>query len=145
MSLEEEIRSVIPAKVERAAAAVILGIMGVAFAVIGWFNPSTTSILPACPLLTLTGFACPGCGMTRGFHALLHGDFITALDFNALIPIYVLGFGYLIVSLVLTVIRGKGLGFKFATPTALFAFLFVSVGFGVIRNIPSEPFTVLFP
>lgn len=35
----------------------------------------------------LTGLKCPGCGTQRAIHALLHGDVVTALRFNALLPV----------------------------------------------------------
>ena len=121
----------------------------VAMALVGlflwFFNPSTTQLFPACPMLSATGFACPGCGMTRGFHALLHGDIVTALDYNILIPFYAAAGLYLLASLILVVARGRGLPFKFVTPVALFGFLFVSILFGVVRNIPGYPFSWLFP
>src|SRR5438046_3027896 len=72
-------------------------------------DPAAPHLLPCCPLLSLAGFACPGCGLTRAFHSLSHGNVLTALDSNALIPIWTFIFGYLFVSLVLTAIRGKGL------------------------------------
>ena len=39
-----------------------------------------------CPFRALTGLPCPGCGMTRGFCALGHGDLRGALDQNILSP-----------------------------------------------------------
>jgi len=126
-----------------AATGVAAGLIGVG--VLKYFDPSKVNFLPPCPLLSLTGFACPGCGLTRGFHALFHGDFFTALDFNALIPIWVLIFGYVLISLMLLAIRGKGLPMMPTQPVFLFGFLFVLLAFGVLRNIPAYPFTILFP
>ncbi|HYJ91638.1 MAG TPA: DUF2752 domain-containing protein [Pyrinomonadaceae bacterium] len=143
----EEILQYIPAPpiVERlSAAAGVIAMTG--GATIVWaFDPSQTHILPVCPLYALTGFACPGCGLTRGFHALFHGNVLTALDFNALIPIWTIVFGYLFLSLVLTAIRGRGLPWRFITPSMLFGFLILLVTFGVLRNLPYYPFTILFP
>ncbi|MET0288428.1 MAG: DUF2752 domain-containing protein [Pseudoxanthomonas sp.] len=42
------------------------------------------SVLPRCPFHALSGYWCPGCGMTRALHALVHGDVITALHMNPL-------------------------------------------------------------
>jgi hypothetical protein len=108
-------------------------------------DPTTTHFLPVCPLYSMTGFACPGCGLTRGFHALFHGDVVTALDFNALIPIWTFVFGYLFLSLVLTATRGRGLSWKFITPGFLIGLMVVLLTFGVLRNLPYYPFTILFP
>ncbi|KOV81502.1 DUF2752 domain-containing protein [Nocardia sp. NRRL S-836] len=41
------------------------------------------NLLPRCPFNWLTGLNCPGCGMTRMAHALLHGDVVAAWHFNA--------------------------------------------------------------
>lgn len=109
------------------------------------FNPSNSGFFPGCPLLETTGFACPGCGLTRGFHALFHGDFIGALDFNLLVPLFAIGFVYLVVLLVSIAVRGRHLPFTVFTPGALWFFTISAVVFGVVRNIPVYPFEVLFP
>lgn len=51
---------------------------GVVYAV----DPTTQRITLPCPYLTLTGFACPGCGLTRSLHFLLHGDLPRAFSYN---------------------------------------------------------------
>ena len=113
--------------------------------VVGFFNPSNAGFYPGCPLLETTGFACPGCGLTRGFHALFHGDFIGALDFNLLVPLFAIGFVYLVVLLGSIALRGRHLAFTIFTPAALWVFTISAVVFGVVRNIPAYPFEVLFP
>ena len=45
-------------------------------------DPTRRMITPPCPYLTLTGFACPGCGITRAAHFLLHGDVALAFAYN---------------------------------------------------------------
>lgn len=40
------------------------------------------SLPPLCPLKGLTGFSCPGCGMTRSFVAVAHGRLETAWFYN---------------------------------------------------------------
>lgn len=126
-----------------AASGVAAMLGGIGF--VTYFDPSKANFFPVCPLYTLTGFACPGCGLTRGFHALFQGDILTALDFNALIPVWVLIFGYVLVSLVLTAIRGKGLPMWPTSSRFLWAFMVMLLLFGVVRNIPVWPFTILFP
>ena len=48
------------------------------------FDPSTVRFFPRCTFLTLTGLKCPGCGTQRAIHALLHGNFLEAVRFNAM-------------------------------------------------------------
>ncbi|MFZ1701573.1 MAG: DUF2752 domain-containing protein [Pyrinomonadaceae bacterium] len=124
-----------------AGAAAMIG--GSAF--VTFFDPTKASFFPLCPLLTMTGFACPGCGLTRGFHALFHGDIITAIDFNLLIPMWAVIFGWVLVSLTLLAIRGKGLPMWPTYPRVLWGFVIVLFVFGVLRNIPLWPLTILFP
>ena len=46
-------------------------------------------LFPACPLKSLTGLDCPGCGGTRAVYALTQGDVATAFDHNVLLTIVV--------------------------------------------------------
>jgi hypothetical protein len=119
--------------------------IGTGAAVVGYFNPTTTGFFPVCPLFKLTGILCPGCGLTRGFHALFHGDVLTALHFNALLPIFAFLIGFMFVSLVLIVIRGRGLSWRIFPPVSLYGFLFLAAAFFVLRNLPFYPFTLLAP
>lgn len=130
---------------ERMYAAGGAGIMLVGVAAVWYFEPATSGIFPACPLYTMTGFACPGCGMTRGFHALFHGDILTALDYNALIPLMAIFLGYWFLSLVFTAVRGRGFGFGKMSAGLVGTTFFLLLLFGILRNIPAYPFTILFP
>ena len=129
----------------RILAAVPLAAGVAAVGAVWYFDPSKVTFLPVCPMLQLTGLACPGCGLTRGFHALFHGDLLAALDFNALLPLYALLFGYFFVSLVLLAVRGRGLSISLLRPAALWGFLAISIIFAALRNQPYYPFSVLFP
>lgn len=124
------------------AAAGAAAASGVIFAV-AYFNPVTAGFFPQCPFRQLTGLNCPGCGLTRGFHALFHGDILSALHFNALLPLYAALLGYLFLSLLLVVWRGRGLSFKLLPPAALYGFLVLAFVFTVIRNLPFYPFNLL--
>ena len=146
MQAEQQIKSfTLSPTVERWTAAAGVAAMAGGSAVVAYFDPAKAGFFPVCPLFALTGFACPGCGLTRGFHALFHGDMLTALDFNALIPIWVLIVGYAFVSLALFAMRGRGLPMWSIVPKVLFGFMIVLILFGVLRNLPYQPFTILFP
>ena len=124
-----------------AAAGVLVITTGVA--VVGYFNPITAGFFPLCPLHEMTGLNCPGCGMTRGFHALFNGDILDALHYNALLPLVAFVFAYLVISLSLTAIRGRGLSWKIFHPTVLLIILGVLLTFGIVRNLPFYPFNLL--
>ena len=126
------------------AAAGASGIIAGAGAV--WYFDSTkAAFFPVCPLYSLTGFACPGCGLTRGFHALLHGDVVTALDYNALLPLFALLIGFAFVSMTYFAFRGRRVPVNLLHPNGLWVFFVLLIAFGVLRNLPWYPFSVLFP
>ena len=126
-----------------AAAGILVAAAGVF--VVSYFNPTTAGFFPVCPLHATTGLNCPGCGLTRGLHAFFHGDVFGALHFNVLLPVYLLVGIYLFVSLGLIVVRGRGLSFNVFKPQLLWGFLIVLLVFGIVRNLPFFPFTLLSP
>lgn len=129
----------------RLASAGGLVLMTLGSGAVWYFDPTRSSFFPVCPLYSLTGFACPGCGLTRGFHALLHGDLLTALDFNALIPVFAVIFAGFLLSLASVVIRGRGLVRLNVAPKLIVGLFVLMVVFGVVRNLPYYPFSVLYP
>ena len=129
----------------RAAAATGAAAMVAGAGVVAYFDPTSAGFFPVCPLYAMTGYACPGCGLTRGFHALFHGDVVTALDYNAMLPFFaaLLGLGF--VAMVYYAVSGRRLPFRPIHPTALWVFFVLLLVFGVVRNLPWYPFNVLFP
>ena len=104
------------------------------------FEPGKSGFFPVCPFRTLTGFACPGCGSTRGLHRLLHGDVVAAFQFN---PLFVLSIPFLLFALVhYTNAALRGLPVKGNQLNARYIWtLFVVVlSFWVFRNTPFYPF-----
>ena len=132
-------------KLERMLAAAGASGMAAGATAVWYFDPTRAGFFPVCPLYSLTGFACPGCGLTRGFHALFHGDILTALDYNALLPFFFLLIGFGFVSLVVFALKGRRLSLNPLHPNALWVFFVLLLVFGVTRNLPWYPFTVLFP
>ena len=131
--------------VERTLAGLGAGAMAAGASVVWYFDPSKPGLLPVCPLYSLTGFACPGCGLTRGFHALFHGDVAAALDYNALLPFFSLLIGFGFVSMLFLALKGRRVPINLLHPTGLWVFFVLLISFGVLRNLPFYPFTILFP
>jgi len=113
-------------------------VLGVA-AVVYFFNPNQHGFYPVCQFHRLTGLNCPGCGMTRAFYALLHGNFPAALRDNALF----------VFALVALAIRGAVFGVKkfcgqaageFFPAKFLWPLLVVALVFTVLRNLPAFAF-----
>ncbi|MGN1205636.1 MAG: DUF2752 domain-containing protein [Eubacterium sp.] len=51
---------------------------------LGWIHP--TRWLPPCLFHLVTGLPCPGCGGTRAFVALLHGDILHSFLCHPVVP-----------------------------------------------------------
>src|SRR5215216_3287807 len=96
-------------KAERVVAAAGAGGILAGSAAVWYFDPTSAGFFPVCPLYSMTGFACPGCGLTRGFHALFHGDIVSALDYNALLPFFALMIGFGFMALVFYAAKGRRL------------------------------------
>lgn len=98
---------------------------------------------PKCPLFLLTGWHCAGCGVTRALHALAHGDLATAWSSN---PLFVAGLPLL--ASVWGYRRWKAWQ---GNPPALLpaGWIWLILGtlilFGLLRNVPYYPFTLLAP
>lgn len=45
-------------------------------------DPAGGGLFPRCLFLQATGYRCPGCGLQRALHALLHGEVAEAFAYN---------------------------------------------------------------
>ncbi len=101
---------------------------------------------PACPLYTLTGYWCPGCGLTRATHHLLRAEFGAAFSANVFVLVTlgaIVGAWWMWLRAAwgrppLRVPKRFGVLTAVVLPVAL-------VAYGVLRNIPSAPFRALAP
>jgi len=106
------------------------------------FEPGRSGFFPACPFRLLTGFACPGCGSTRGMHALIHGDALTAFKFN---PFLVLALPFLVYVLLRhtnAVLRNQQINRNRLNAKYIWVLFVVILGFWIFRNTPLYPFPV---
>lgn len=108
-------------------------------------DPGTSRGYPPCMFHLVSGGHCPGCGATRAAHRLLHGDLRGALRMNAL-AVAALPFvaywaarsslGWLGWAVLPRLPRRAWVGW---------VVLALVVAFGVLRNLPFEPFCHLAP
>lgn len=101
---------------------------------------------PPCPIYSLMGVYCPGCGGGRACVALLHGDMLGAFGYNPMFILLLPFVAYYAVKVYIAYVFGKDiLPFpKIGMKTALSLVAAVLL-FTVLRNIPIEPFTYLAP
>lgn len=99
--------------------------------------------LPACPLYSLTGFFCTGCGATRALHALLHGDLLRAISMNVLLVIALPVLPLMLLHEMNSIPSMRAGRIRWLLDARGWATLVL--GFGVLRNLPWMPFAWLAP
>jgi hypothetical protein len=105
---------------------------GVAY--VGIVDPNRPGHFLTCPLLALTGLACPGCGGLRATHDLVHLDVAGAWSMN---PLWVLVAPLLVGLWSVWLVRAwKGRPGPSLPPSVAWTGLVVLVAFGVLRNVP---------
>ncbi|MFP4149577.1 MAG: DUF2752 domain-containing protein [Nitriliruptoraceae bacterium] len=119
------------------------GVAAASVALVGLVYPRYPELFPSCPSRTLFGVWCPLCGGTRSAHALASGDLRAAVRLNAFLPVLVVLTAW---SWLAWVSRGRG---RWPLP-AIPRWLWWTVGlawlaYGVLRNLPVEPFTSWAP
>ena len=85
----------------------LLGLSAMFVTSVLWHPPDNPKI-DLCLFHALTGYPCPGCGMTRAFCALGHGELRRAIGFNALSPILFLCAIVIWMSAMATVLNLRG-------------------------------------
>jgi len=108
------------------------------------FDPNAAgNFFPKCIFLSVTGFHCVGCGLTRALHALAHGDIVRALEMNVVAVL-------LLPLIPLILLHDRGLTPRWMQgPMSIFAapkfWLVLLPGYWIVRNLPWWPFTWLAP
>jgi hypothetical protein len=128
----------------------VLAVLAVgALLLVAAHHPADYTIFPKCHLYLLTGLHCPGCGLTRSVHALLNGRFSQALAYNVLSPV-------ILPLIAISVTRSlwlwawgaeakPGRGPRRWPAWVPVLLTVVLLAYGVARNIPYHPFTLLAP
>lgn len=123
-----------------AGAVAFTGVFAAGSALLYSTSPYQHQLGLPCPFLATTGWYCPGCGTTRAFYSVMHGDFGSAFRMNAMflvivLPLVVWGGVALVRSLRgLHVPIPKNPGWWTAALIAVF------VVFAVVRNLPGMEF-----
>lgn len=99
-------------------------------------DPNEAGHYPSCPFLTMTGYYCPGCGMTRLVYALTHGDVGMAFGLNPLLFVLLPVFGYLYARWTVLGAQGRPMRSALFRPVVAYSFVGLLVVYWVVRNLP---------
>jgi hypothetical protein len=105
---------------------------------------STATDPPSCLVKLTTGLDCPGCGGTRAFYYLLHGNLPQAVRHHAMAVLAAPLLVWLYIAWSVRKVTGRRLPVPQLGGRAAVAFLAAWAVFWVARNIPVEPFTALY-
>ena len=108
-------------------------------------NPEDSGLFPPCPFRALTGYHCPGCGTLRALHQLLNGHLLAAIDYNPMTVFFLPFVIYAFSAAVSAEIRGPKLPNVFIPAGWIWTLLVAVIAFGVLRNLPVSPFSLLAP
>ena len=100
------------------------------------FDPAArNSFYPVCLLHETTGLNCPGCGVTRAIHQLLHGNVIAAAHLNLLFVLCLPAVAWWSVRIIAGWFSGRPVMMTIR-PAWLWTFLAIASVFTVLRNLP---------
>lgn len=104
----------------------------IVYGVLQWKQIEITSLVPySCPMLTLLGLYCPGCGGTRALKCLLEGNLWQSMRYHPIVPCVAVFSLFYIASHTLSMItkgRIKAMPFREA-------YLFVGLGILLLQWI----------
>lgn len=117
---------------------------GVAYTLVDHPTQIGAAASPTCLVKLTTGFDCPGCGGTRAFWYLLHGN-LPAAARSHLVAVFAAPFlVYMYVAWAANLVFKRKLPALTLSPRVISTFLIVWGVFTVLRNLPWAPFTWLF-
>lgn len=117
-----------------------LGIAGILFLIIlasVYYDPVNYKITD-CSFKHFIGVSCPGCGLTRSFHAGANLNIADAFAFHLLGPLFLLGFIFLFFKYLIESISGKTILLQYKRAVIKTIFLIVGItwaGFWISRMI----------
>jgi len=126
---------------------IIIGVL-VFFAILAlyiYWNPSDSNIFPKCPLYSITGIYCPGCGSQRAAHQLLNGNVIEAVRHNYLFALLFLVLLYQAFIFLVNNVLNRGVTNLLHKSKVTLSILIVIILFWILRNVNLFPFTELAP
>ncbi|MDN5717314.1 MAG: DUF2752 domain-containing protein [Janibacter sp.] len=102
-----------------------------------WPVQSVVSGDATCIMRILTGLPCPGCGMTRSWVHMAHGDVLTAFEYNVFGPLAMAAAAGLVIYTVVALVRRRPTErlFDQLNPKFLMVAMGLWLGYSVVRMV----------
>lgn len=110
-----------------------------------YFNQFKIKYLLKCPIYTMTGIYCPGCGSQRATFELFHLNLWGVLKLNALYFLALLLVLNHVITSLINKYFNKNLKSLLNHKKAPIIILVLTLIFSILRNLPFEPFNWLAP
>jgi len=139
--------STAPYRIAVRGALLLLAALGIVFGlvIVGIVPPTADTLYPRCQLHSITGLHCPGCGPTRALHAALNGHFLQALAYNSLAIVVLPVVGRSLLGSLWSWFRNQPVQVTRSSTKTTFFVVALFVAYGVLRNVPVFPLTLLAP
>jgi len=100
-----------------------------------FIDPSKSGYFLKCPLKTITGYECAGCGVQRAFHELLHFRFLEAFKLN---PLFVISIPFITIISIINFSENEKLKSRFTrfikSKFFVFLLLIIVLVFSLLKN-----------
>ena len=141
-------RSLSSVSLAGAATVAGVGIAGIAVAC-AWSPAGASSGPEVCPFRRLTGLPCPGCGLTRSWVSLMHGDVSNAFSFNLFGPLLLVLTAVAVVIALWSLVLRDGAPLdrtrSWLSVRVVVGFVAVWLGYGVFRAVDTAAGWGIFP
>lgn len=107
-------------------------------------HPGDYRFIPSCPMKTVSGILCPGCGSVRALHFLLRGEVMMSLRCNVLMIPMSIWISVLLMKWYRESFLKQTVNIPYETKIN-YTFVAVFLAFFLLRNIPLEPLELLRP
>ena len=112
-----------------AGAGVLLAVIGIVYSIMRCGGGIS------CPIHSITGLLCPGCGNTRAALALLRLDVAASLRYNILFPLEIFYIGWVLLHCCRSYLRSGRFFYRAPCMWLDVAILIVVVAWGILRNL----------
>lgn len=121
---------------------IAVALAGVAAFFLWRVHPEESELVPRCLFLQGTGLYCSGCGSLRAIHYLLQGELVQAWTMNALTVLLLPGLLFLAIAELAFSRHDLATRIR---PIWIWLLLAAFLLFGLLRNLPFHPFSLLAP